>query len=120
MSDEVNEDLEVLKEELSNKTYTAVAQILRLYATTYVGRFGNTLELNNTLLRVMAQMVGEMVACYPEDEREDVSMWVIDEMSDAEAVMAASLDARRAEAKEPEAKADDKYDLAKMKPLGNC
>jgi hypothetical protein len=120
VSDEVNEDLEVLKEELSNKTYAAVAQILRLYATSYVGRFNNTLELNNTLLRVMAQMVGEMIACYPEDEREDVSMWVIDEMSDAEAVMAASLDARRAEAKEPEAKADDKYDLARMKPQGRC
>lgn len=119
MSD--NEDLEVLKEELESRTYAAIANILKIYATTYYTRFNNTLELNNTLLRTTAKMVGEMIACYPGEERESVSEWVIEEIIMAELNMVATLEERAAESETPTADMPkEKYDLARMKPQGRC
>lgn len=116
MSD--NEDLEVLKEELESRTYAAVANILKIYATTYYARFNNTLELNNTLLSTMAKMVGEMIACYPSDEREAVVEWVIEELTMAELNMVETLEQRTTES--PTTDKPKEYDLARMKPQGRC
>ena len=118
MSEDTPEDLAKLKDELSNKVYTSIAHLLKIYAGTYVERFNDTLELNNTMVYTVAQMLGEMIACYPEDEQEDVVKWVIDAMASAQNKTSAQLN--HGVEPEPAKLASGEYDLANMTPRGNC
>lgn len=120
MSD--NTDTDVLASELEDRAYTAIAYIIRKLATSYVEKIGDTLTVNDSLLKTMSAMVGEMIACYPENEREDTHGRVTKTIELALEHMALELDASGPSepTSEPVVTNDGTYDLAKMKPQGNC
>lgn len=120
MSD--NTDKDVLASELEDRAYTAIAYIIRKLATSYVEKIGDTLTVNDTMLKTMSIMIGEMIACYPENEREDTHGRVTKTIELALEHMALELDVGGLPepASEPVITSDGTYDLAKMKPQGNC
>lgn len=115
-------DNTALVQELEDRAYTAIAYIIRQLATSYVEKIGDTLTVNDTMLRTMSQMVGEMIACYPADEQEDTHGRVEKTIQYSLDMMALELAERSVETETnvKEIKPAGKYDLATMKPQGNC
>lgn len=112
-------DIEVLTSELEDRVYTSVAYILQSLAKTYLEKIGDTLIVNDALLNTVAGIVGEMIGCYPEDEQLAVYEAVSCTIDYAQANMMAEL-AELDNSKEGTPEAAQGYDLAKMKPQGNC
>ena len=108
-------DSDQLVSDLTNHTYNAVAHILRHMARLYLEKLNDTLLVNDALVHVMSQMVGEMIACYPENEQEELQDRVFEFIKLSKTAMTAEL----AEASFKKVHSD-KNDLATMKPRGNC
>lgn len=126
MSDNLDND--ALAAELEERAYTAIAYILRSLAHAYAAKTGDTLLVNDTLLRTISQMTGEMIACYPDEEQEAAYDAVTETITYSQDMMSLEL-AEREKATEtsdeepvtdPAARLAAGYDLANMKPQGNC
>lgn len=102
-----------LANELSDHTYTAVTYLLRQLGERYFIKIGDTLTVNNALIQIMARMVGEMIACYPENEREETFNEVMKSIVYSQDMMVLTLS-------EQETDSSDDNDLSRMTPKGNC
>jgi hypothetical protein len=103
--------------ELQDRTYTTIAYIIRNLAQSYNAKINDALAVNNAILNTVSQMVGEMIACYPENEREEVSRNTIEHMNYAQDMMVLELDPKTTP---PSTATEDTLDLANMTPKGNC
>lgn len=116
-------DRDELVTELTDRAYTAVAYILRQLAQSYLTKIGDTLVVNDTLLRTMSQMVGEMIACYPEEEQESIYEAVTKTVTYSQEMMAlelADLEKDSEDSDDEEPASEEGFDLARMTPRGNC
>lgn len=114
MSEESTET-ETIISEVEDEAYKAVAYILRALAVKYLPQVNDTLALNNALLGTMATIVGEMIACYPEEEQDPVGDEVVERIYYAQEMMNLEMAEEVAADEEP-----SKWDLASMKTQGNC
>jgi hypothetical protein len=98
-------------DEVKEKAFRAITEVLTTLSGEYKDRI-EILDLNNALLNSMVTIVGEMIACYPEDEQESVQDWVVGQMFYAQDVMSNVLSLE-------EDGADD-LSLTVLEPRGSC
>ena len=120
-----NTDHDELVTELADRAYTAVAYILKQLAQSYLAKINDTLVVNDTLLKTMSQMVGEMIARYPEEEQESVYDAAIKTVTYSQEMMVLELAAlereeENADEEEQEPAKVEGFDLARMIPRGSC
>jgi hypothetical protein len=101
--------------EMQDRAYTTIAYVIRNLAQSYNAKVNDPLIINNALLNTVAQMVGEMIACYPANEREEVSLSTVKHMNYAQDMMVLELDQKNNPPSGEEA-----LDLSSMTPKGNC
>lgn len=120
MSEEV--DLDAVKDELTTAAHNSISRILQYLATHYSGHFPDEVELNKVFLEMATHLVGEMLAHFPEDVRDDITdiayehIAYIKDMTEVELAM----DKNIAEVEEEIQPIITGYDLKAMKPVGNC
>ena len=104
-------DTSGLTRELEDRAYTAMVYLISQLSERYLEKIGDVLTVNDSLMKVVAIVAGEMIACYPEEEREDITGRV-----------ARTIDQSRdlLEAEQEQTPVTSESDLAKMTPQGRC
>lgn len=133
MSDEENnqeENKQTAKDELEAASINGIAYILTHLADHYGEHIADDIELNNVFLRVFANLLGEMLAHYPEEMRDDIFSSLISDVQqimDVAVVELAELDEMLDDSEdqvndlaEAILRGTSGLDLGKLKPKGNC
>jgi hypothetical protein len=131
--DQNKDDKQAAKDELELASINGIAYILTHLADHYGQLINDEAELNNVFLRVLSTLTGEMLAHYPEAERDDVLSAMVTDIQQIMDTVAVELEELSLlDEKEDEATGDDIQsltdqilkglpgDLTSMKPKGNC
>jgi hypothetical protein len=119
VSDEV--DIDDVKTAMENVCIDSVAHVMKRLATTYGEYFETEVALNEQFVSIMATITGEIIAGFPLEEQARVAEEAIEQVHYAWDIAVAEIAAEEAQADDDDVKPiESKFNLAKMKPQGNC